>query len=211
MKIAIIGAGNVGGVLARRWVQAGNHVFIASRNPQAGKVQGLIEELAPNAEALPIDRACAAADVVLLSTPWTAAREALTQAGDLAGKVLLDATNPLMETEDGRLALIPGESAGEQVARWLPGVEVVKIFNTVGSGVMADARFTGARPVMLYATDSGRAAEIARRLGEETWFDPVHAGGIEYSAHLEHFGMIWINLALAQGHGTDIAFGLLRR
>lgn len=212
MRITILGAGNQGGAIARRWAAAGHEITIASRNPDSGRVKALIAELGEPARALPVAEACAAAKVVLVATPWPATKGALEEAGDLAGKVVLDATNPLEPAVGGGLQLIPGVCAGLQVAEWLPGAEVAKAFNTVGSPIVDDPRFGAVKPVLLYATDSERAGGVAHQLATEMGFDAVQAGGIEYSYHLEALAMTWIHLALSMGHGApNITFALLKR
>ncbi len=212
MRIAILGAGNQGGALARRWAAAGHEIIIASRDPDSPRVRELLSAMGANARALPVADACADAEVVLITTPWPATRGALEEAGDLSGKVVLDATNPLEPAVDGGLQLIPGVCAGLEVAGWLPGAEVVKAFNTVGSPIVDDPRFGDVRPVLLYATDSARAGEAAHTLATEMGLNAVHLGGMEFAAHLEHLAMIWIHLALSMGHGAkNITFALLQR
>src|SRR6187551_1837563 len=95
MKIAIVGAGNVGGTLGRNWAQKGHDIIFGVREPKAEKVQKLLNTTGPKASAVTPAEAAAAGDVIVLTTPWPAAEAALRSMGNLKGKIILDATNPL--------------------------------------------------------------------------------------------------------------------
>src|SRR5262249_22225850 len=98
--IAVIGTGNVGGTLGRRWAETGHSVRSAARKPGSAEVTELVKQ-SPNARALPVPEAVESSEVVVLATPWSSARAAVQGAGNLTGKVLLDCTNPLLDTLDG--------------------------------------------------------------------------------------------------------------
>src|ERR1017187_9946360 len=115
MKIGIVGSGNVGGTLGTRWAQAGHQVIFGSRDPASEAIRKLVAGAGGSARAATQKEAAAASDVVLLSTPWTVAREAVEGLGDLSGKILIDAVNPLLRDLSG-LELGTTTSAAEQVA-----------------------------------------------------------------------------------------------
>lgn len=96
MRIGILGSGNVGGTLGRRWARNGHTVVFSSRNPESAEMKGLIEAAGPTARAATSAEAARASDVLLVATPWPATRDALAASGDVSGKVLIDATNPLV-------------------------------------------------------------------------------------------------------------------
>src|SRR5437764_10144536 len=96
MNIGILGSGNVGGTLGRRWAQNGHNVLFASRDPNSEKMKELVAESGTNARSVSDQEAVNGSDVVLVATPWPATRQALESAGDLSGKVVIDATNPLL-------------------------------------------------------------------------------------------------------------------
>src|SRR5262245_46669432 len=125
MKIAIIGAGNVGGALGRGWASAGHEIVFGVREPREAKAQAAARSVGERARAEAVGEAVAAGEVVVLATPWPAARDALTAAGPLRGKILVDTTNPLTPDLSG-LVLGHTTSAAEQVAAWSPGARVVK-------------------------------------------------------------------------------------
>src|ERR1700736_2218416 len=101
MNIGIIGSGNVGGTLGTRWAQAGHRVAFASRDTNSPDIQRLVSRAGASARAATVPDGAAFGDVLLLATPWPAAKEALQSAGDLTGKVILDATNPLLPNLEG--------------------------------------------------------------------------------------------------------------
>jgi 8-hydroxy-5-deazaflavin:NADPH oxidoreductase len=210
MQIGIIGSGNVGGTLGSRWAKGGHQVTFGSRNPEGAAIRELVAKAGGHARAASQADAARAAEVILLATPWQATREAVSGLGDLAGKVLIDATNPLLADLTG-LAVGTTTSGGEQVAGWARGAKVVKAFNTVGFNIMANPGFGAERPTMLYCGDDGAAKGTVKQLAEELGFAPVDAGPLSQARLLEPFALLWISMALAYGQGPEIAFKLLRR
>jgi predicted dinucleotide-binding enzyme len=152
MKIAIIGAGNVGGTLGKSWARKGHTVMFGVRDAANPKVAALVKEAGASASSGSVREAAAFADVVVLATPWDAAQDALRSAGNLSGKILLDCTNPLRPALSG-LAVGHDTSGGEQVATWAPGARVVKIFNTTGFANMANPKYPEGAAAMLYCGD----------------------------------------------------------
>lgn len=208
MKIAIIGAGPVGQALGRGWAAKGHAVTYAARNPGSDKVRAALAAT-PGAAAAPIAPAVAAADAVVLATPWSGAEDALKAAGDFGGKPLLDATNPL--TPQFTLALGHTDSGAEQVQRWAPGAKVVKIFNSTGWENMADPAYPGGRAAMVFCGSDAGARAVAAGLAADLGFEPLDMGGLADARYLEPAAMVWIKLAIVQKMGRGIAFGLLRR
>jgi predicted dinucleotide-binding enzyme len=137
-------------------------------------------------------------------------QDAIKAAGDLAGKILVDATNPVKPDLSG-LALGHTTSAAEQVARRAPGARVVKAFNTTGAGNMANPRFGGVAASMFLCGDDSAAKRTVAGLAEALGFEPVDVGPLAQARLLEAVAMLWISMAVAFGYGTDIAFKLLRR
>ena len=117
MKIAVLGTGNVGGTLGRRWAQHGRTVVFGTRDLQSEKVRALLAEAGENAAAASAVDAVAQGDVVVLAAPWAAAKELLESIGDWKGKVLVDCINPL-NAEFSGLDLGYDTSAAERIAGW---------------------------------------------------------------------------------------------
>lgn len=210
MRIGIIGAGSVGGALGRGWVKKGHEVLFGVRDQADPKVQKVLADAGPAVCAGSVAEAGAFGEVLVLATPWEAAEEALRQAGDLAGKIVFDCTNPLKPGLAG-IEVPEAGSAGQQVAAWAPGARVVKIFNTTGFNNMADPGYGGQSATMFYCGDDKNAKSVAHRLAEDLGFDPVDAGPLANAGLLEAAAMLWIWLAYPGGQGRDIAFKLLRR
>jgi 8-hydroxy-5-deazaflavin:NADPH oxidoreductase len=213
MKLAIIGAGNVGGVLGTAWAQkAGHEIFFGVRNPQSDKVQALLRPLGGKARAGTAAEAAAFADMIVLATPWNGAEAAIRSMGDVSGKIILDATNPLAMGPDG-LGLEIGHdiSAGEKVQGWAKGAAVFKTLNTTGYGNMADPVFHGVKAVMFVAGDDAAAKPKVIALIAALGFEVIDAGPLRNARLLEAHAMLWIELALKRGLGRDFAFAILRR
>lgn len=208
MKIAMLGAGDVGGTLGKRWAQLGHEVVFGVREPAAPRYRKLVEEAGERASAAAVADAADGADVVTLAVPWKGVDDALATAGDLSGKVLLDATNPFA----GGVAAATGErSGGERVAELAAGARVVKIFNSTGWNVMRDPRFPDGAATMPYCGDDVDAKATARDLAEELGFHAVDAGGLDQAGRLEGLAFLWVELAYEQGLGREIAFRLMQR
>jgi hypothetical protein len=210
MNIGILGAGNVGGTLGTRWAQAGHQVIFGSRKPESAEIKELASKAGSAARGGSITEAIAASEVVVLATPWGAAKEVLAGAGNLAGKILIDATNPLLPRLEG-LEVGTTTSGGEMVAGWAPGARVVKAFNTVGFNIMASPSFGTAKPVMFYCGDDAAAKQTVRQLAIELGFDAQDAGPLQQARVLEPLALLWISLAMKYGYGREIGFQLLRR
>jgi predicted dinucleotide-binding enzyme len=209
MKIAIIGAGNVGGTLGRRWSLLGHEVRFGVRDPARDKYRSLLTQTGGRAVLAAPAQACEGADAVLLATPWTATEAALRDCGGLAGQVLVDATNPL--GPDLRLTLGHQDSGGEQVARWAPQARVVKAFNTTGYNIMEDPVVDGRHAAMFVAGDDAAAKSVVIDLASAIGFEAVDAGPLASARMLEPLAQLWIHCAYRQGLTRDYAFGLLRR
>jgi 8-hydroxy-5-deazaflavin:NADPH oxidoreductase len=209
MNIGIIGSGNVGGALGTRWAQKDHQVTFGSRTPDDVDMQKLLDRAGKNARAARLAEAAATNDVLLFSMPWPVAKDVLSSLGNLAGKVLIDATNPLRRDISG-LTVGTDTSAAEQVADWANGARVVKCFNTVGSSVMENDTFAGGKPVMFYCGDDAAAKKTVHQLADDIGFDAQDAGPLAQARLLEPFAMLWISLAI-KGWGRDFAFQVLRR
>jgi predicted dinucleotide-binding enzyme len=205
MNITIVGSGNVGRALGEAWNKAGHRITYAARDPASDKAA----ELKAAGFAVVALNAARNADVVVLAIPWSGVEATLAALGPLPGKVLVDATNPL--TPKLELALGFSDSAGETVARLSPRARVVKAFNTTGAGNMANSLYPGGKVVMPIASDDAEGKKIVMSLASDLGFEPVDAGPLAMSRHLEPLAMLWIKLAYAQGLGMQFGFSILRR
>lgn len=203
--IAILGAGAVGLGLARSAERAGVDVVFGLRAGSAGAAR--VREAGLRAALASAREAAGRAGLVFLAVPAAEAVEAARSCGDLRGKVLVDCTNPVRF--DPAVAWDPPQegSVSARLAAHLPGVEVVKAFNTFGAELHGSPDLGGEATDVLLAGDGAQAkarvAELARTLG----FDPVDVGPLRNAAHTEALAVLWIQLAFS-GRGRRFAFQL---
>jgi len=206
MDIVIVGAGNVGRALAGGWRKAGHNVTFAVRNPDDGKTAELRQQ---GFGVIASAGAATAAGLLVLALPWTAIRSALETLGPMAGKIVVDATDPL--TANLELAIGHTDSAGETVARLCPHARVFKAFNTTGAGNMADSAYPGGKVMMPVPGDDDDGKANVMSLAADLGFAPVDAGPLVMSRYLEPMAVLWIKLAYAQKQGLNMGFALLRK
>jgi 8-hydroxy-5-deazaflavin:NADPH oxidoreductase len=188
MRIWVIGADPLARALGRSWVQAGHQVLfsLGDRTDWDALAAETGGRLATPAEG-------ATAEVVLLAAPWAGVGKALRTAGSLAGKVVLDATNP----HEPML----GASGAEEVALQAPGARVVKAFNTAAAPVVVQAAAAPGRLSLLYCGDQAAAKQLAAGLIADAGFVPVDAGRLEAAREVEALGRLLLDLAYGRGPG----------
>src|SRR5262245_57727270 len=189
MRIAIIGAGNVGNALGAGWERAGHEVRFGIRNPATPPPTD-----AADRRFMDIAAAVGNAEAVVLAVPWPAVPDAIAACGDLAGRVLIDVTNPLSVIDGAlRLALGFDRSGGEEVARLAPQAAVFKALNQVGFAVMADSRGFAERPTMFVAGDDEQQKPLVMALVEDLGFRAMDAGPLDVARLLEPYAALWIH------------------
>lgn len=184
-KIGIIGAGKIGGALARHWVKAGHEVLISSRHPE--QLQALARELGPRARAGTPREAAAYGEVILVSVPYAAMPQiGKDYAAELAGKVVLDTGNPY-ESRDGPMA-VEARKKGSGIAsqEFLAGTRLVRAFNCIPAASLAnDANRAPARIAIPIAGDDAEALEVAKQLVQDAGFSPVVVGPLASAIRFE--------------------------
>jgi 8-hydroxy-5-deazaflavin:NADPH oxidoreductase len=203
MNITIIGTGNVGGALATNWSKKGHNIYLGVQDESNFKGQSLLKNA--NTFVFPIHEAVAKSDVILIATPPTAIFDILEQMGDVSGKVIIDATNSIMKGPE------PYKTAYHALADKTEA-EIVKCFNTTGFENMQDPIYNSEAIDMFMAGDSSEAKEIAKQLALDCGFGScIDFGKSDKVELLEKFALSWINLAIMQGHGRNMAFKVVRR
>jgi len=149
------------------------------------------------------------AQAVVLATPFAANAAAIASAGDLAGKILIDVTNPI--NADLSLAVGFDTSGAEEVAKLAPRARVYKAMNQVGFEIMANPAFASGKPVMFVAGDDPAGKQMVLGLVAALGFEAVDAGPLAVARLLEPYGALWIHLMARRNMGRQFAFGLLRR
>ena len=201
MKIAVLGTGNVGRVLGSRLAELGHDVVLGTRDPAATRSREDWTEVA-GTELRTFAEAVDGTDLVVHAGNGVAALELLGQAGDLAGKVLVDVSNPL-DFSAGfppTLTVKDTDSLGEQVQRAFPAARVVKTLNTLTAELMAHpARLPEPTSVFL-SGDDVQAKELVRGLlGAMGHRDVIDLGGIETARGTEMWMPLWLRLMGALG------------
>ena len=182
VHIAIVGSGSIGGNAARLWSRAGHDVAICfSRHPD--QLAARAAELGNHVAAASPGHAIASADVVMLAVPWDAIEQALAEVGPLAGKVVVDATNPY----GGRAKPVDGQTVAEFNSARMPGARYVRGFNTLTAGFQAEAasRPSDQRVVLFICGDYPAAKRIVARLIEDAGFAAVDLGSNADAAVME--------------------------
>jgi predicted dinucleotide-binding enzyme len=216
MKIGILGTGSVGKAIGIGFAALGHDVMMGSRDPNRDDVKEWRKSAGGTTSSGTFAEAAAHAELAVLATAWSGTENAikLAKPENLAGKVVIDTTNPLDFSAPGKppvLAVAGDDSAGESVQRWAPKARVVKAFNIVGNPDMFRPRFADGPPTMFIAgNDDAAKTEVRKVLEAFGWPDTVDLGGIEMSRYLEPLAMVWIVTYFRQGKGGH-AFKLLRK
>ncbi len=208
MKVTIVGAGNMGRGIGTRVVQGGHGLEIVDRDPAEAK--RLAEELGGGASALE-PSAPFGGEVVVLALYYGSVEEAVRQYADrLAGRVVVDISNPLdTETWDD-LATPPGTSAAEQLQQRLPeGTPVVKAFNTTFAPTLVAGEVGGERLDVLLAGDDGDAKRKLAQLVEDGGLRAIDVGPLRRAQQLEQLGLLHIALQEPLGLGFGSAVKLV--
>jgi predicted dinucleotide-binding enzyme len=203
MKVTVIGSGNMGSAFVKQLTAAGHEVGVASLD--SAKDAALASKFT-GVKAVPLAAAATGVDVIVLATPYEGAENALKSVGDIAGKVVIDITNPLTPDYMG-LTLGYDTSAAEQIAKAVPAAEIVKGFNTVFAQMLdAGSDLGGGQKVTVFvASDSERAKKAARELAESMGFKVMDAGGLKNARYLEPLGGLNIYFGYGAGLGTTVA------
>jgi predicted dinucleotide-binding enzyme len=197
-QIGIIGAGKIGRAAGRHWTSAGHTVTFGSRFPDG--LTFFAQELGRRARAATLPAAATAGDIVLLSVPYPALDDVIDTLGDqLAGKIVIDATNPMGLSADGRITstLGPGVTQGRRTAKVLPDSIVIRAFTHVMHELLwsrgtRQAHFWGMAFAGDAATPAGaRAKTVVAGLIHDAGFTPVDLGGLDDSAALDPGGPIF--------------------
>jgi 8-hydroxy-5-deazaflavin:NADPH oxidoreductase len=187
MKIATVGAGNIGGTLGNTWTKAGHEVVYGLRDPSKRK------------DAKPIDEALAGAEVVLLALPASATVDFVREhAKGLEGKIVIDATN------DFRAAKF---NSWPELTTAVPTTQLYRAFNTLGWDVFANPVVGGVQADLFFCGPEGRGREVLEQLISDVGLRPIWVGGVDQVDTVDGMLVIWA--VLSRMRGRHIAFKLL--
>ncbi len=209
-RIGVLGSGQVGRVLAEGFKSRGHEVTIGTRDTAQGDLAAWGAEA--GIEVATFAETAQRGELLVIATLGVAAVAAIETAGKehFAGKVVLDATNPL-DFSGGGPALSVGhtDSGGEQIQRAIPDAQVVKAFNTVGNTLMVGPQLPGGRPTMFIAGNHDGANAAATKVLDAFGWDALVVGGIEGSRELESLCILWVKAGQARGGKWDHAITLI--
>ncbi len=201
MKIAILGAGNIGGTLGGKWVGAGHQVLFGVRDLQSAKTISALEQ-AQAAKATDVPSAIQGSDVVLFSVPWKNVPEvAKANAESLNGKLLIDATNNFAGP------VINNLKALQEAA---PDAKIYRAFNSLGWEVFANPVIDGHTADMFYSGPDGETRDTIHSLIEEIGVNPIWVGDNDRIHLVDNMGALWVNMVFQRGWKRRSAFKAIR-
>ncbi len=214
MNIGILGTGNVARALGIGFTGLGHTVKFGTRDPQLPKAKDLVAGVGARASAGSFADAASFCDIAVLATLWSGTENAIRLAVplNLDGKVVIDATNPLIFSPGAppKLALGHIDSGGEQVQRWLPGARVVKAFNIVGNAFMVNPDLPGGPPDMIICGNDDKAKAAVTDILKNFGWPVIDIGGMEGARLLEPLCILWVVYGFRRG-SWDHAFKFLRK
>ena len=190
LKVAVIGLGNIGKVVAANLVKGNREVIIADKI--FAKAEDLAIKLGPLATPSEIGNAIKSADIIVFAVYFAAIKELfLEYASELEGKIIVDPSNPIAPDENGGFKKIIGqnESSGQILSTLLPkNAKLAKALGTLGAATLEQAAFNDPRKVQFYATDDNYINEEIESLITDNGFEPLRLGGLDKSIQIEVFG-----------------------
>ena len=213
MKIGVMGTGVVGQVLGSALAGLGHEVMMGSRDAGNPKALEWEAKTARGSRSGTFADAARFGELIVLATLGTATEDVVKLAGaaNLAGKEVMDTTNPLVQAEGGipKLAFGFDDSLGERVQRLAPQASVVKCFNTVGNARMVQPKYAAGRPDMFICGNDENAKRSVTLVCDSLGWGVVDLGGIDCSRLLEPMALVWIYHGIRTRSWTH-AFKLLQ-
>jgi NADPH-dependent F420 reductase len=207
MKIAIIGAGNVGGNLGVRLSKSGFDVRFGLKDDK--DAAALLARVGKGASTGTVEDAAKYGDVVFLALPGNVVVDVVKSvASQLEGKIVVDCNNPVT-WKDGPVWAPPAEgSLAQAIAKVAPGAKVLKAFNQFGAEHHGDPNLTGAPATVFIAGDDAAAKKALSEIATKAGFLPVDSGPLRNAGVLENVAILWIHLATVGGRGRGFAIAL---
>jgi predicted dinucleotide-binding enzyme len=202
MNVAVLGTGNIGGTLGRKWASVGHHVMYGVRDVHAPKAQALLASSTADMAIDTLARAIAFGEVVLFAVPSSAV-EAIVEAHApaLADKIVIDATNNIGASAMSHLPTFAART---------PTASVFRAFNYLGWENFAAPQFGTLQADLFYCgPDVPQARQVVEQLIVDIGLRPVRIGGAEHADLLDGLLRLWFTLAVEQRMGRHLAFKLL--
>jgi predicted dinucleotide-binding enzyme len=202
MIIGVIGAGNIGGTIGKKWAEQGHEVIFGLRDPTASKYQELLETINGEARAAAIAEAVEQAEVILFAIPSSAVEDMAAALGNkLDGKIIIDATNKMGQAVVNSLATLQKRA---------PQARLFRAFNYLGWENFAEPIIGGMQADLFYCGTAGEAQHIVERLISDVGIRPVYVGDLDQAPVVDALLGLWVTLAVRQGKGRHLAFKMLK-
>lgn len=211
MNITFIGYGNVGAPLADHLQKLGHLVTLAARDVHSDAVKK-VQARNANIKAAPIESAVQAAEVVFLATPFSANEQIIPPLADqLAGKIIVDCTNPVGAGLSHGLNSV--QSGAQHLQTLAPKAHVVKAFTIYGFENLEDNHYPQCpiKPIMMYCGDATEAKHKVAHLIEQLGWQALDVGGLEQALHLEHMTLLWVRMVRLNGANPHMVWAMLTR
>lgn len=201
MKIGILGSGNIGGTLGRKWAGKGHTIKYGVRNVTDPKHQALIGRGGGDMTVAAMAEAASFGEVVVLAIPGSAVEPLLAAAGSaLAGKIVIDAANRMSQADINSLRLI---------AEQAPSARLYRAFNSLGWENFANPQLGGSQIDLFYCGDPGDTRPVVAGLIADIGLRPIYVGDLTQVEVVDNLTKLWFALAFGQGYGRRLAFKLL--
>lgn len=201
MKIGILGSGNIGGTLGRKWAGKGHTIKFGVRNVTDPKHQALKGSTEGDVTVASLAEAAGFGEAVVLAVPGSAVAPLLEVAGSaLAGKIVIDAANRIGQADINSLRLI---------AEQAPSARLYRAFNSLGWENFDNPQLGGSQIDLFYCGDPGDARPVVERLIADIGLRPIYVGDLTQVEVVDNLTKLWFALAFGQGYGRRLAFKLL--
>lgn len=203
MNLTVLGCGNIGGTIGKKWAQAGHTVAFGVRHPEEPGPRALVDSLGSRASLTTINDALPRGAAVLFAIPGSAVEQAVAEnSAALAGKIVIDATNKIGQQPVHNLAAF---TAHAPTARWY------RAFNHLGWENFEDPRYGNEVADLFFCGAPGEPRAVVEGLIGDVGLRPVYVGGAEQADTVDALLRLWMALVRGQGLGRGVAFKMLRR
>ena len=201
MKITILGTGNIGGTLGKKWSAAGHDVVFGTRDASSPKSQALAQSLS-GARIMDVSAALKHGEVILFSTPWAVVPEiASANADALRGKIIFDATNNFTGPVINNLAALSSAA---------PDAHIFRAFNSLGWELFDNPVVDGAQVDMFYTGPDDSTRPVVEKLIDEIGVTPIWLGGNERITIVDNLGALWVTLVFQRGWPRRLALKAMK-
>jgi predicted dinucleotide-binding enzyme len=202
LNIAVLGAGNIGGTLGRKWAQAGHKVSFGVTDPSGPKSGALRADLGNDIAIGSVGDALAAGDIVLVAVPGAVVEQTVAENAPLLdGKIIIDAANNMGSSG-------PPNSLATYQAH-APNARVYRAFNTLGWENFANPVVGGEQADLFFCGPDGDERKAVEQLITDVGLRPIWVGGLEEIERIDALLGLWFTMAVRRGYGRRLAFKML--